>query len=138
MKHSLVFGFAFLMSSLVVADQVNAVEVHVPDDHATIQAAVDAAKPFDVVVVSPGTYKERVVLKAGIKLKSAGGNEKGKLGLKRAEATVIDGGGEEGEGPGVAMAEGGNARRIHGDERWDVRRRILEQTFQDAGRRAGS
>jgi len=106
MKHSLVFGFAFLMSSLVVADHVNAVEIHVPDNHATIQAAIDVAKPFDVVVVSPGTYKERVVLKADITLKSAGGNEKGKLGLKRAEVTVIDGGGEDGEGPGVAMAEG--------------------------------
>jgi plastocyanin len=32
----------------------------VPEDHDTIQAAVDAAKPGDLVLVGPGTYREEV------------------------------------------------------------------------------
>lgn len=80
--------------------------VRVPDDFKSIQAAVDASDEGDVIVVAPGTYEERVVLKSKVRLKSAGGDEKGKVGLKRAEATIIDGGGEDGSGPGVAMAEG--------------------------------
>lgn len=36
--------------------------IAVPGDHATIQAAVDAAEPGDLVVVNAGTYHERVVV----------------------------------------------------------------------------
>jgi hypothetical protein len=34
--------------------------VRVPDDHDTIQAAVDAAEPGDLVLIGPGTYEEAV------------------------------------------------------------------------------
>ncbi|NIP95473.1 MAG: DUF1565 domain-containing protein, partial [Akkermansiaceae bacterium] len=82
----------------------------VPDAHATIQAAIDAARPGDHVVVKAGTYRERLRLKPGLTVRSAGGDDRGERGLKRAEETVIDGGGvlPEGAGarPGVAMAEG--------------------------------
>lgn len=34
--------------------------VRVPEDHETIQAAVDAAEPGDLVLIGPGTYEEAV------------------------------------------------------------------------------
>jgi hypothetical protein len=34
--------------------------LRVPDEHATIQAAVDAAEPGDLVLIAPGTYRESV------------------------------------------------------------------------------
>lgn len=83
-----------------------AATVRVPEDHKTIQAAIDAAQPGDTVTVAPGKYPERIRLKAGVTLRSRGDNAKGAEGLKRAEATVIDGGGKGGKQPGVAMAEG--------------------------------
>ena len=82
--------------------------IQVPRDHKAIQSALDAAKPGDIVVVSSGTYKERITMKPGVILRSAGNDAKGKLGLKRAEATIIDGNVTGATGPGVTMAEGAN------------------------------
>lgn len=67
---------------------------------------MDAAKVEDVVLVQPGTYRERVRLKERVTLRSAGNDAPGKLGLARAEGTIIDGGGKADEHAGVAMAEG--------------------------------
>jgi hypothetical protein len=36
--------------------------LRVPDDHDTIQAAVDAAAPGDLILISPGVYKEAVTV----------------------------------------------------------------------------
>jgi hypothetical protein len=85
---------------------LGAATLRVPEDFKTIQAAVDAAKPGDVVSPAPGKYQERIRLKAGIVLRSRGDDTKGADGLKRAETTIIDGGGKEGKLPGVEMAEG--------------------------------
>lgn len=90
----------------VVSATATAATLRVPSEHKTIQRAVDAAGSGDTVLVSAGTYKERIVLKPGVTLKSAGDDAKGELGLKRAEATIIDGDGEHGEGAGVTMAAG--------------------------------
>lgn len=81
-------------------------EWHVPGDHETIQAAIDAASPGDEIVVAAGIYRERITLKPRLRLRSAGDDTPGKLGLARAEATIIDGGGKQGDSPGVSMAEG--------------------------------
>lgn len=80
--------------------------IRVPQDHKSIQVAIDAATAGDTVFVAAGMYRERLRLKESVILRSAGDDTKGKLGLKRAEATIIDGGGKNGEGAGVAMAEG--------------------------------
>jgi hypothetical protein len=80
--------------------------LHVPRDFKTIQAAIDAAKPGDTVRVEPGTYPERLRLKERVTLQSTGDGTPGKRGLKRAEATILDGGGAEAKGPGVVMAQG--------------------------------
>jgi hypothetical protein len=78
----------------------------VPGEYPTLQQAIDAAATGDTVLVEAGTYRERVRLKAGVVLRSAGEDKPGKLGLARAETTVIDGGGKAEGGPGVLMGEG--------------------------------
>ncbi len=83
-----------------------AADLRVPSQHKTIQAGIDAAARGDVVLVAPGVYAERIVLKPGVTLRSIGGDEKGTLGLRRAEATILDGGGDEKPQAGVEMAEG--------------------------------
>lgn len=80
--------------------------VRVPTDHPTIHAASDEASAGDTVLVSPRTYHERIQINAGVVVQSEGNKAHGELGLKRAEATIIDGGGASGTGAGVLMAEG--------------------------------
>jgi plastocyanin len=48
----------------------------VPDDHATIQNAVDAADPGDLVLIDPGVYREAVsVTTPGLTIRGADRNE---------------------------------------------------------------
>ena len=78
----------------------NGKTITVPDDHKSIQAAIDAASSGDVVLVKPGTYYELLVMKDGVKVVSDsadGGDElvpvEGAM-LKlprRALRTIIDG-----------------------------------------------
>lgn len=90
----------------VSTNPVAAATLHVPKDHQTIQAAINAAKPGDTVLVEPGSYRELIQLKDRVTVKSAGDDTPGRVGLKRAEATVIDAGGTEAKGPAVVMADG--------------------------------
>jgi hypothetical protein len=57
--------------------------LQVPREYATLQAAVDAARSGDTVLVAPGTYRETVRLKSGIRLVGSG-----------AWRTFLDGGGQ--------------------------------------------
>jgi hypothetical protein len=86
--------------------RASAETIRVPQDHKTIQAAINAAAIGDTVLVAAGTYRERLRLKDRVTLRSDGDDVEGKLGLERAEATIIDGGGLKDKSPGVAMAEG--------------------------------
>jgi hypothetical protein len=99
-----VHTYTTLATLLTISWAVGA-EFRVPGDYPTIQAAIDEASEGDRIVVAPGTYKERLKLKPGLVLTSEGGKNPGKLGLLRAETTIIDGGGKGGS-PGVTMAEG--------------------------------
>ncbi|MCA9030145.1 MAG: right-handed parallel beta-helix repeat-containing protein [Planctomycetaceae bacterium] len=101
---SLPLALATLFAALI-GGTVTAATINVPGDHKTIQAAVDAAAFGDVVLVAAGTYKERITLKPGVTLRSAGDDAKGKLGLARAEATILDCDFAGAEGAGVSMAE---------------------------------
>lgn len=98
--------FVFALLAVATAQSAFAATLRVPQDHQTIQAAIDASSTGDTITVAPGKYPERIQLKQGIILRSDGDDAKGTDGLKRSEATVIDGGGKEGAAPGVVMAEG--------------------------------
>lgn len=122
---------------LVAALSASAAEIRVPAHHLTIQAAIDAARSGDVVLVAAGTYRERIVLKPGVTLRSLGDDAEGKHGLKRAEGTIIDGGGSANgsQSPGVTMAEGATLDGfvvtrvgLYDDERWQ---RSWEQQGND-------
>ncbi len=104
-KQSLLAVLVASTVAVILPSISHAKEIMVPEQHKTIQAAIDAASTGDVILVDPGTYYERLVLKRGITLKSVGDNIQGKLGLLRTESTIINGGGDQGEGPGVALAE---------------------------------
>ena len=110
-QHSFVFRLRWLVAVMLITLSFVQVSLatkvlRVPQDHQTVQAAIDAAQDGDTVLVAAGTYRERLRLKPGLKLKSAGDDAPGKLGLARAEATIIDGSGENGEGAGITMASG--------------------------------
>lgn len=93
--------FLILLTSLSVVAETR----HVPDDFPTIQAAIDASAVGDTVLVAPGRYAERIRLTTGLTLKSDGKDQAGVEGLKRAEVTILDGGGNVGDQPGITMAE---------------------------------
>lgn len=97
-----------LLSLLVISFPAvaSAKTLRVPADFPAIQRAIDAAAPGDVVLVSAGTYAERLQLKSGVIVKSDGDDAAGKQGLLRAEATILDGANAAGEGSAVIMAEG--------------------------------
>jgi hypothetical protein len=62
---------------------LNAKTINVPANQPTIQDAINAANPRDVVVVAPGTYTENInFIGKAITVRSSGG----------AKATIIDGG----------------------------------------------
>jgi Right handed beta helix region len=70
--------------------------LRVPDDHETIQAAVDAAEPGDLVLIGPGTYEEAVTVET---------DELTIRGLDRNEV-ILDGGFELDNGIRVVGASG--------------------------------
>ena len=80
--------------------------IEVPKDYKSISEALKQTSEGDLVVASPGTYFERVKIPNGVTLRSAGNDEKGKIGLRRAELVILDGKGESSEDAGIELAEG--------------------------------
>lgn len=62
----------------------HAAKLHVPKDFPTIQQAIDAAAPGDVILVAPGTYPETLTIEAKSGLTLRG---------KKAKKVIVDGGG---------------------------------------------
>ena len=78
----------------------NANILRVPGDYHTIQSAIDAAVSGNVVLVSPGTYYEQLIMKDGVKLVSNVSNHGEVLSMVRGAElrlpartlrTIIDG-----------------------------------------------
>lgn len=46
--------------------------IEVPKDYSTIQAAVNAATPGDLILIAPGTYRENLTVRKSIELRGAG------------------------------------------------------------------
>lgn len=94
-RNLIVMGCAVVLG-LAAAAMANDVH-HVPGDHATIQAAIDAAADGDTVLVAAGTYEETIdYLGKTITIESADGPEQ----------TVIDGSAIGGTVVTVASGEG--------------------------------
>ena len=80
---ALLAGFGF------TANAVGAT-LRVPLDYSAIQKAVDAAKKGDKIQVSAGTYRENIIMKAGVTLEG-GWNKDFSRRDASAYATIIDG-----------------------------------------------
>lgn len=80
-------------------------EIRVPEDHATVQAAIAAAAAGDVVLLAPGHYHEHIrFLGKAIVVRGAGGARRTSLdgaGLDVGSLVTLDGG----EGPGSVLED---------------------------------
>jgi len=71
--------------------QTTATIMHVPTDHSTIQAAIDAANSGDTIRVTGGIYYENILMKDGIRLEG-GWDSSFSVRDPSAYPTIIDGG----------------------------------------------
>ncbi len=81
-----IIGICILLVSVFLAgtlvSQAHAATYYVPDNYATIQAAIDGVANGDTIMVRPGTYQENLYISKPLDLISTDG----------PEVTVIDGG----------------------------------------------
>ncbi len=63
--------------------------LEVPREFKTISGALEAASYGDEIIVAPGTYKENLILKKGIILRSKGSNDE-RAGFISASHTIIE------------------------------------------------
>ena len=78
------------LQMLVAADAVRAAAtIRVPQDYASIQAAVDAASPGDTIEIAPGIYTENVTVDRSISLVAAAYDQNN----PRNNTVILDGAG---------------------------------------------
>ncbi|HWQ14794.1 MAG TPA: hypothetical protein VNL77_18490 [Roseiflexaceae bacterium] len=85
---SLMVGGLLVFALVADRKSAHAATLIVPDDHPTIQAAVDAAIPGATILVRPGTYHENLTLRTGVTLTA----ERFDPSDPTNNTTVIDGG----------------------------------------------
>lgn len=86
---------AFNIAPVFYSASSSTMAINVPEDFATIQAAIDAASSGDVVRVAAGTYLESIVMKDGVSVIGAG-----------ADVTTIQSGGTVVVGASDAVIKG--------------------------------
>jgi hypothetical protein len=110
------------VSLLVLASPLQAEDIWVPDDHDTIQEAIDAASAGDLIIVRAGTYTERIALKDSVDVMRnveasqaviINGNQLGRVVVADGvTATLTDlqitNGSSPGNGAGIWIANGAN------------------------------
>ena len=106
MKNGLSFGFLLCFALLTgLTSLVSAATLNVPSaSYPTIQAAVNAASPGDIIVVAPGTYNENVTIDKALTLRSSGGRN----------ATIINGSAAAGTQGTITIASNTNNVTIGG------------------------
>jgi plastocyanin len=82
---------ALLMSSLVatIGSARASATLRVPQDHPTIQAAINAAAPGDTIVIAPGTYNENLIIDKSVSLTAQSFDASD----PRNNTSILDGGG---------------------------------------------
>lgn len=100
MRHiaSIAFACAF-------ADPIRATTIHVPADHPTIQAAINAAANGDTILVAPGAYNEAIIFNGkALTLESSGGRD----------ATIINAAGTDTSAVKIIDTQGAGSTVIDG------------------------
>lgn len=103
------FGLIIILTSPFSLSKVMGEELIVPEDYFTIAEALEFAQEGDTVIVMPGAYQERIVLREGVNLVSYKGEDGEELVdgpgrkkvLRRTLRTIVDG--SEIEEPGYLI-----------------------------------
>ncbi len=69
------FAILLFVAAVFAAPLASASVIRVPEHYKKIQDAVNAANPNDIIIVNAGTYRENIVIKKTVQLKSAKGPE---------------------------------------------------------------
>ncbi len=69
MRRVWLLAIAVALTAMGVAPWAFAKTIEVPKDYSTIQAAINAAQPGDLILIAPGTYKENLTIRKSIELR---------------------------------------------------------------------